>query len=36
MAQRAENVQRLSAGHSPMLSRPSELAEIINGVAAQK
>jgi pimeloyl-ACP methyl ester carboxylesterase len=36
MAQRAESVQRLSAGHSPMLSRPSELAEIINGVAAQK
>lgn len=35
MAQRAENVQRLSAGHSPMLSCPSELAEIINGVAAQ-
>jgi pimeloyl-ACP methyl ester carboxylesterase len=35
MAQRAESMQRISTGHSPMLSQPSELAEIINGVATQ-
>ncbi|MCA2323147.1 alpha/beta hydrolase, partial [Mycobacterium intracellulare] len=34
MSQRANRVERISTGHSPMLSQPGTLAEIINRVAA--
>jgi pimeloyl-ACP methyl ester carboxylesterase len=34
LAQRASRIERLSTGHSPMLSQPGPLAEIIDRVAA--
>lgn len=36
MAQRANRIERLSTGHSPMLSQPKALAEIIDGIAAHE
>jgi pimeloyl-ACP methyl ester carboxylesterase len=35
MAERATNVRRLPSGHSPMLSRPTEVAQIIADAAIQ-
>lgn len=34
MARRADRIERLSAGHSPMLSQPGALADIVEKVAA--
>lgn len=36
MAQRANRIERLSAGHSPMLSQPKTLAQIIDGIATRE
>lgn len=35
MARRADRIERLPAGHSPMLSQPRALADIVDRVAAQ-
>ena len=34
MAARAGSVHRLDSGHSPFLSRPDEIAELLRAVAA--
>jgi hypothetical protein len=34
MAARAGTVHRLDSGHSPFLSRPDEIAELLGAVAA--